>query len=52
MVRTVEQPYPQMTEIKPLKVAMYQRYYTGNADEGWTPPAAGTDGIFLHYCNG
>lgn len=36
VVRTVEQPYPQMTEIKPLKVAMYQRYYTGNADEGWT----------------
>ena len=25
-----------LTEIKPSKVAMYQRFYMGNADEGWT----------------
>lgn len=35
-VRTVDKPYDKMFEIKPVKVAMYQRYYTGNADEGWT----------------
>lgn len=35
-VRPVEKPYPQMTPLKPLRVAMYQRFYTGNADEGWT----------------
>ncbi|MEA4919843.1 MAG: M14 family metallopeptidase [Clostridiaceae bacterium] len=34
--RIVDKPYEKMTEIKPLKVAMYQRYYLGNADEGWT----------------
>lgn len=27
---------PEMTEVKPLKVGVYQRYYNGNADEGWT----------------
>lgn len=36
VIRTVDGPYPKMTEIRPAKVAMYQRYYTGNADEGWT----------------
>lgn len=35
-VRTVDKPYDKMFEIKPVKIAMYQRYYTGNADEGWT----------------
>ena len=34
--RIVDKPYAQMTEVKPLRVAMYQRYYSGNADEGWT----------------
>lgn len=33
--RTVDKPYEPMTEIKPAKVGLYQRYYTGNADEGW-----------------
>lgn len=33
--RMVDKKPAQLTEIKPLKVAMYQRYYTGNADEGW-----------------
>lgn len=36
VVRAVDAPYDKMTEIKPVKVAMYQRFYTGNADEGWT----------------
>ena len=34
--RVVDKAYDKMTEVKPLKVAMYQRYYNGNADEGWT----------------
>ena len=34
--RLVDKAFDKMTEVKPLKVAMYQRYYTGNADEGWT----------------
>ena len=33
--RTADKKYP-LTEIKPAKVALYQRYYSGNADEGWT----------------
>ena len=35
-IRQVDEAPADMTEIKPSKVAMYQRYYTGNADEGWT----------------
>jgi len=35
-IRQVDEAPADMTEIKPAKVAMYQRYYTGNADEGWT----------------
>lgn len=34
--RIVDKAFDKMTEVKPLKIAMYQRYYTGNADEGWT----------------
>ncbi|MBQ3578949.1 MAG: peptidase M14 family protein [Firmicutes bacterium] len=34
--RLVDKAPEKLTEVKPLKVAMYQRYYTGNADEGWT----------------
>ncbi|WP_458862162.1 M14 family metallopeptidase [Acidaminobacterium chupaoyuni] len=36
IVRTVDQPYADMTEIRPMKIGVYQRYYTGNADEGWS----------------
>lgn len=36
VVRAIDAPHPQMTPVKPLKIAIYQRYYTGNADEGWT----------------
>ena len=35
-IRQVDEAPADMVEIKPAKVAMYQRYYTGNADEGWT----------------
>ncbi len=31
-----EAPIFEKQEIKPLKVAMYQRYWGGNMDEGWT----------------
>ena len=34
--RLVDKAFDKLTEVKPLKVAMYQRYYSGNADEGWT----------------
>ncbi len=34
--RLVDKAPEKLTRVKPLKVAMYQRYYTGNADEGWT----------------
>lgn len=34
--RTVDQRSDHMTKLEPLKVAMYQHYYTGNADEGWS----------------
>lgn len=34
--RLVDKAFDDMIEVKPLKVAMYQRYYMGNADEGWT----------------
>lgn len=34
--RLVDKAFDELTEVKPLKVAMYQRYYLGNADEGWT----------------
>lgn len=34
--RVVEKGWDELIEVKPLKVAMYQRYYNGNADEGWT----------------
>ncbi len=34
--RIVDKTPEKMFEIKPLSIAMYQRYYTGNADEGWT----------------
>ncbi|MBQ9966041.1 MAG: peptidase M14 family protein [Clostridia bacterium] len=34
--RLVDKGFDELIEVKPLKVAMYQRYYTGNADEGWT----------------
>ncbi len=27
---------PEAVDVKPLKVAMYQRYWGGNMDEGWT----------------
>lgn len=33
--RMVDKRFDKLTEIKPLKVAMYQRYFGGNADEGW-----------------
>jgi hypothetical protein len=35
-IRQVDKAFDSMEEIKPAKVAMYQRYYMGNADEGWT----------------
>ncbi len=34
--RTSAKPTDGLTELKPLKVAMYERYYAGNAEEGWT----------------
>lgn len=34
--RTSAKPADGLTELKPLKVAMYGRYYAGNAEEGWT----------------
>ena len=34
--RTSARPTDGLTELKPLKVAMYERYYAGNAEEGWT----------------
>ena len=34
-VRGVDKKPGALTSVKPLKVAMYQRFYGGNADEGW-----------------
>lgn len=32
----MSQPVFKMSEVKPLKIALYQRFYGGNIDEGWT----------------
>ncbi len=34
--RAVEKKPAKLTAVKALKIGMYQRYNTGNADEGWT----------------
>ena len=35
-VRAAEKKIDDMTEVKPAKVAMYRRYFTGNMEAGWT----------------
>lgn len=35
-VRCVDKKPDGLTPVKPLRIAMYQRFYGGNADEGWT----------------